>query len=59
MRAVRASPGITRIKPNTMSEDSTRTGMDRASRRAMYLYTRPPPVLAYLSIQRRASVDAP
>src|SRR4051794_2281158 len=35
---VSASPGITRIKPNTISDDSSKTGTASSSRRSTYLY---------------------
>jgi hypothetical protein len=41
-----------------MSEERMRTGMDRASRRATYVYMESGGA-SYLSIQSRASVDAP
>src|SRR5688572_19342463 len=52
---VSASPGMTRIKPNTMSDESTRTGTARRSRRSTYLCmpeppTRSPPLLASLLV---------
>src|SRR5882672_8257888 len=38
MSAMSASPGMTRIRPNTISEESRRTGTARSSRRSTYLY---------------------
>src|SRR5262245_17052844 len=38
MSAVSASPGMTRIRPNTISDDSTSTGTAMKSRRRTYLY---------------------
>ncbi len=41
--AVSASPGMTRISPNTISEDSTSTGTASSARRSTYLYMGPRP----------------
>ena len=38
MRAVSASPGMTRISPKTISEESRSTGTASMSRRSVYLY---------------------
>src|SRR5574342_734869 len=41
MRAVSASPGMTRISPKTISEDSRSTGTASMNRRSVYLYIEP------------------
>src|SRR5262249_34906603 len=41
--AVRASPGMTRMRPKTISEDRISTGTASSSRRSMYLYTQRSP----------------
>ncbi len=60
MRAVSASPGMTRISPKTISEDSRSTGTASMNRRSVYLYiarglSRAP----YFSSQTREMVEEP
>ena len=61
MRAVSASPGMTRISPKTISEDSRSTGTASMNRRSVYLYIGrgPRSALPYLSSHTRAMVDEP
>ena len=61
MRAVSASPGMTRISPKTISEDSRSTGTASMNRRSVYLYiARGPGSRApYLSSQTREMVEEP
>ena len=58
MSAVSASPGMTRIRPKTISEDSTSTGTASSTRLSTYLYTGLS-LAAYLSSQIRAIVGEP
>ncbi len=59
MSAVSASPGITRMRPNTISEESSEHGDGQEHPPEDVLVHRPPPAPAYLSIQARASVGDP